>query len=897
MARGPIFHAVAFSARRPWLLLCLGMALALLSIGYAATHFALTTNTSALISPDVDWRKNEAALNTAFPQLTDTTLAVIDGETPELAEAGAAALAERLAADRAHFRTVRRPDGGDYLARQGVMFESLADVRATTKSLITAQPLLGPLAADPSLRGIAGALGTMLTGVERGSAKLGDLDRPIRALDDALGKVAHGRPAYFSWQALFADGGGQQPPLRRLILAQPVLDFGALKPGEKAIAAIQAAAADLKLDAAHGVQVQVTGEVPLADEEFSTLEENIGLVGLVMALAMLVTLWFATRSGKIVLAIVATIVTGLVVTTAVGLAAVHTLNLISVAFIPLFVGLGVDFGIQISVRFNAERLDGAAIPQALERAAVALGAPLALAAAAIFLGFGAFLPTDYVGISELGIIAGLGMLVALALSITLLPALLVLLKPGKPTAEVGFAEAAPVDRWLHAHRRQVLWAFGLSMLGSIVLLPLVQFDFNPLHLRDPHGPAYRALSDLMRDPLRTPNTISVLATDADAARALADRVAKRPEVAQAIAIDSFIPADQPAKLALLQDASVLLDLTLNPFDSAPPPSDAETIAALRATQVQLERVAAGEPSDAADHARALATTLGEIAGAPLAIRARASDVLVPPLNVMLNQARALLQAEAVTRETLPPDIAADWLAKDGRARVQIFPRGDSNDNAVLASFTRAVRAVAPQATGLPVATQEAAKTVAWAFVQAGLLALVLVSLLLFLVLRDAKEVAFTLAPVVLSGFLTLGSCVLIGQPINFANIIAFPLLFGVGVAFHIYFVMAWRAGETDLLQSSLARAVLFSALATGSAFGALWLSAHPGTASMGKILVISLAWTLVCALIFEPALLGPPRVVAKKSGGKARPSRSTPTKATGKKPAAARRKPRPPSRR
>ncbi len=111
---------------------------------------------------------------------------------------------------------------------------------------------------------------------------------------------------------------------------------------------------------------------------------------------------------------------------------------------------------------------------------------------------------------------------------------------------------------------------------------------------------------------------------------------------------------------------------------------------------------------------------------------------------------------------------------------------------------------------------------------------------------------------VLSGFLTLATCVVIGQPINFANIIAFPLLFGVGVAFHIYFVLAWRSGETKLLQSSLARAVLFSALTTGVAFGSLWLSSHPGTASMGKILMISIVWTLVCALLFEPALLGPP---------------------------------------
>ena len=840
--------------------------LALLTMGaawFAAAHFAMTTNTQALISPKVAWRVNEAALNTAFPQLTETTLVVIDGETPELAESAAARLAERLAADKARFRAVKRPDGGAWLTRHGVLFGSVAQVQSTTQSLIAAQPLLGPLAADPSLRGIAAALGTILTGVDNGSAKLADIDRPMVALDAALTKVNAGRPAYFSWQALFADRGGQVPPKRRLILARPVLDFGALKPGEKAVAAINASARALQLDSAHGVRVTVTGDVPLNDEEFASLEENIGIVGLIMALAMLVTLWLATRSVKIVSAIVVTILAGLVMATAIGLAAVGTLNLISVAFIPLFVGLGVDFGIQIAVRFNDERHRGAATGQALKDAASALGAPLALAAGAVFLGFGAFLPTDYVGISELGIIAGLGMVVALALSVTLLPALLMLMQPGKPRGEVGFAQAAPVDRWLVRHRRSVLWAFALSMLGSIALLPLVQFDFNPLHLRNPKGPAMQSLADLMRDPLRTPNTIAIVAPDADAARALARRVAALPEVAQAVSADSYIPERQDEKLALVQDAALLLDLTLNPFDVAPPPSDSEVVAALAATRDLLVRVAQAKGGAGADHARSLAATLDRLGSATPAVRARAAAVLVPPLKVMLDQTRAVLQAGEVTRETLPPEIGDDWIAKDGRARVQVFPRGDSNDNRVLQRFTAAVARVAPTATGLPVATQEAAKTVAWAFVQAGIIALALVSLLLWLVLRDAPEVAFTLAPVVLSGFLTLGSCVLIGQPINFANIIAFPLLFGVGVAFHIYFVMAWRGGATDLLQSSLARAVLFSALATGSAFGALWLSYHPGTASMGKILMISLAWTLVCALIFEPALLGPPRSKAQ----------------------------------
>jgi hopanoid biosynthesis associated RND transporter like protein HpnN len=855
-----IQQLVALGVKRPFAVLAVCLALVAGAALYAASHFAMTTDTAALISPKIAWRQNEKAVETAFPQLSDVLLVIVDGKTPELAEAATAKLSAALAEDTRHFRTVQRPDGGAFFDREGLLFGSTASVKASTKALIDAQPLLGPLAGDPSLRGIAGAFSTMLTGVTNGDVPLSRIDRPMRTMAAALETSAVGKPAYFSWQQLFAEpGAGAAPPLRRLILAQPKLDYGALQPGEDAVAAIQAQAAKLGLDQAHGVTVRTTGEVPLADEEFATLEENIGFVGLVMAAAMLVTLWFATRSVKIVAGIVVTIVAGLVVTTALGLLAVGALNLISVAFIPLFVGLGVDFGIQIAVRFNAERLDGADTGSALQRAAVALSAPLALAAGAVFLGFGAFLPTDYIGIAELGIIAGLGMVVALVASVTLLPAMLMLLKPGVPRREVGFAEAAPVDRWLHSHRKTVLWAFGLSMAGSIALLPFVQFDFNPLHLRAKDGPAMRALSDLMRDPLRTPNTINLLAPNADAAKALTEKLGALPEVAEAVSVDSFVPADQEVKLALVQDASLLLDATINPFDVTPPPSDADSAAALARTAAELRATATSHPGPAADSARRLATAFSRLASGTPQDRARATALLVTPLDSMLGQIRATLQAEAVTRATLPPEIAGNWIAKDGRALVQVFPKGDSNNNAVLRRFTKAVRAVAPDASGLPVATQEAAGTVAWAFVEAGVLALALVSGLLFLVLRDVKEVAFTLAPVVLSGFLTLGSCVLIGQPINFANIIAFPLLFGVGVAFHIYFVMAWRGGATDLLQSSLARAVLFSALATGSAFGSLWLSHHPGTASMGKILMISLAWTLVCALIFEPALLGPPR--------------------------------------
>ncbi len=853
-------RAVSQAARQPWRVLVAVLLLVLAAATFAATHFDMSTDTGDMISSKTKWRRDEAEVSKAFPKINDAILVVVDGKTPELAEDAAVRLTAALAGDTKNFVRVSRPDGGEFFDRSGILFGSLADVRQTTQKLIDAQPLLGGLAYDPSLRGIAKSLSTAASGAADNASDpaIAQLEAPLAGLHTAISQALAGKQAFFSWQLLFTAARGElAPPLRKVILAQPVYDFSSLQPGARAVAAVRSQAAGLSIDAAHGASIGITGEVPLSDEEFGSIEENIGLVGLLMAISMLVALWFATRSVKTVTAITVTILSGLVITLAGGLAAVGKLNLISIAFIPLFVGLGVDFGIQVCVRFNAERWAGAWLVEALEHAAAAIGKPILLAAGAICLALCAFLPTDYIGIAQLGIISGLGMIVALVLNVTLLPALLVLLKPPVPTQRVGFAAAAPVDRWLERNRRMVLWAFAGAMLVSIAALPLVKFDFNPLNLRDPNAPAMRMLRNLIADPDRTPNTLAVLAPNEAAAKLLADRLSQLPEVRSALTLDTFLPQDQPAKLALIEDAGLLLDAAINPFDLAPPVDDAATLAAVQQATKDLHRLTGANPGPAGKAAGLLAADFEQLGQASPETRGRIEAMLVQPLTVTLDKLRLSLQASAITRETLPPEMTAEWIARDGRALVQVVPQGDSADNAVLARFTAAVRKIAPNATGMPVSTQEAAHTVARAFVQAGVLALVLVSLLLFAVLRSVREVAFTLAPVVLSGFLTLGSCVAIGQPLNFANIIAFPLLFGVGVAFHIYFVMAWWHGERDLLQSSLARAVLFSALATGSAFGALWFSDHPGTASMGLILMISLVWTLICALIFEPALLGP----------------------------------------
>ena len=841
----------------PWAVVLLGLVLAAAALVYTERNFAISTDTAELISPELEWRRHRIAFNAAFPQHVDSIVAVIDAQTPELADAAASALTAKLRQGARHVRGARQPEGGPFFERNGLLLLPLAEAQATTEQLIAAQPFLGALAADPSLRGVMTSLSTALEGVRSGQARLGDLERAMAAFADVFAAAAEGRPAFFSWRRLIAGTPvGGHDDTRRFVLVQPVLDFGALEPGAAATAAVRAAARELNLDADHGVRLRLTGPVPLADEEFATLADDAAPMTGVMVLALLAVLWAAVRSVRFVAAIVATTLLGLAVTTGLGLLAVGRLNLISVAFIPLFVGLGVDFAIQVCVRCRAQRLAQPRLVDALVATGAGLGKPLTLAALAVAAGFFAFLPTSYVGVSELGAIAGVGMIVALVTSVTFLPALLMLLQPPPGgTVEGGLALLAPVEASLRRHRRRVLGAGAAAAVVSAALLPMLRFDFNPLHLRNPQVESMATLADLMADPDRTPNTIDVLAPSLAEADALAGRLAALPEVSRAVTLSSFIPARQEEKLALVEDAAALLAPTLDPVEVRAAPSDAEVVRSLRRTAADVRHAAEEANDRAGTEARSLAAALDRLADGAPTLRVAAADAVLEPLGILLRQTRNFLQAGPVTREDLPPELVADWITQDGRARVMVFPAGGIADNADLRRFSSAVQAVAPGATGTPIIIREAGDSIVVAFLQAAALSGIAVAALLFLAFRRVYDVAVTMLPVLLSGVLTLATCVLLGQPLNFANVIALPLLIGIGVAFNIYFVLAWRAGEAGLLQSSLARAVVFSALATATAFGALWLSSHPGTASMGKLLMIALGWELAITLLFRPALL------------------------------------------
>jgi hypothetical protein len=701
-------------------------------------------------------------------------------------------------------------------------------------------------------------LSNVLLGVSTGQAKLADFDKPMARFADAFDAAAHDKVDFLSWRSLITGAPAKPEELRRFIEVKPHLNFKALEPGEEASDTIRADARALDITPRNGVTMRLTGPVPLSDEEFATLTDRAWLMVGAMMGGVILTLWLALRSFKIIFAILITLFVGLAITMGVGLRAVGVFNIISIAFIALFVGLGVDFGIQFSVRYRSERHRNDDLKEALTCAGRDVGIPLALAAAATAAGFFSFLPTTYTGVAELGQVAGIGMIIAFVLSITMLPSMLMLFNPPGEDEDVGFQSLARLDDFMTRHRKNVVRIAAIAGVVSLGLMAFVRFDSNPLDLRSPKVESVSTLLDLAKNPQTSPNTVDVPALSLTDADSVAARIAQEPLVAQAVTLSSFVPDQQKEKLALIADAANLLDTTLNPLDVAPPPSDAQLVASFKDTAAKL-RAAAGQAQDQpARDARRLAAALDAVVAAGPAARARATQAMVPGLQTMLSQLSDSLKAAPVTVASMPEDLRADWVAPDGTARIQVFPKNTSNDPGALSDFSDQVQSVAPQATGAPISILESGKTIVGAFVEAGILSFFAIIILLGLVLRSLHDVLMTLAPLVLAGLLTLATAVVLGLRLNFANVIALPLLLGIGVAFNIYFVVAWRHGQRCFLASSLTRAVIFSAATTASGFGTLWLSVHPGTASMGELLMISLGWVLVTTLFLSPALLGPP---------------------------------------
>ena len=638
---------VDFARRRAALVAIAALALSLAAGLFAVNRLAIDTSLDRMLPSDVAWRQNENALDLAFPQNDDLLVVVIDGQTPDLADRAARELTDRMRADPALFTYVRQPDGGPFFDQNGLLFLPTEELEKVTQQLISAQPLIGSLSHDPSLRGLFEALALFVSHADKDGTAVEQLDSTLATIGDAVRGVLDGRPHSLSWQQMMTGQKPEARELRRFILTRPVLDFTDLEPGSKARAEIRRLAGELGIAPQNGVRLRLTGPIALDDEQFATLRDGALRSTIVSVVAVCAILFAAMRSVKLVGAILATLIAGFMLTAGFAALAIGSLNLISIAFGVLFIGLAVDFSIQFSVRYRDQRHRLGTIPTALRGTAETIGPALILAAGATAIGFLSFVPTRYIGIRALGWIAGCGMLIAITLNFLLLPALLTLLRPrGEPEA-IGFRRAAPLDRWLIERRHWVIGAAALLMAGSTALLPRVGFDFDPLNLKNPKSESVSTALDLMKEPTTSPYTAEILAPSLSEAEALAERLGALPEVAQVVTAASFIPEDQNKKLAIIEDVALLLGPTLSGVAPLPAPSDAEVLQAIIACRDALQTRAAAD--GAQKPAARLARALDEAAARGPAI--------IPALREAL--LAGLLQRLASLR-TEPPD---RWLGE------------------------------------------------------------------------------------------------------------------------------------------------------------------------------------------------------------------------------------------
>ncbi|MGZ5198853.1 MAG: hopanoid transporter HpnN [Telluria sp.] len=865
-----ICSTIRASIRHAWFVIGMFAILVAASTIYVARHFAINTDVGTLIDPNASWAKRDAAISAAFPRRRESTLVVVRAPAPEFAAQAARELAASLRTRPALFTSVSLGADSPFFARNGLLFLPLDELNQLDGRLTDARPLLNALAHDPSLRGLANLLSvTLLTPLQAGQVKLADMAPLLARSSDAVDAALANRPAGLSWRTMAQPGRSTGPP-HSLVEVIPVLHFAELQPGAASSDAIRAAAADLRLAQRYGATIGLTGAVPLSDDEFSSVGEGAATSSAVTLACVLLILWLALHSMKLVAAVFITMLGGLALTAALGLLMVGALNIISVAFAMLFVGIGVDFGIQFGMRYRARLLELGDTNAALLAVSRTISLPVTLAAVGTAIGFFSFLPTAYRGVAELGEIAGAGILfVAFPTCFTVLPALICRLKPPGGSSMPGYRWLAPVDRAFQRHRNALLYGTIAAVLAGLPLLWHLSFDFNPLHLKDPRSESMRTLRSIAGTGDVGIDNVQVLAPSLDAAVALGERIGRLPEVASVTTLASLIPERQPDKLAVIGGLAARLDPVLAQ-PALPPAADSERVSALLNAAHGLRNAALDYPGAGEAPARRLAASLTALARADVHARDRAEQALAGSLKLALASLRAALHPQLITLQSVPAELRRSWLAPDGRALVDIAPRKapgiEPGDDRQLRRFAQAVQAVAPKATGGPISVLGAARVAIRAFVQAAALAVLSITVLLWLTFRRFDDVLLTMVPLLVSALVTLELCVVFGISLNFANIIALPLLLGVGVAFKIYYVMAWRSGVTELLQHGLTQAIILSAGTTATAFGSLWLSSHPGTASMGKLLVLALGCTLIGAVFFQPILMGKPRASTKPKG-------------------------------
>jgi hypothetical protein len=841
---------------------------------YLKENLSINTDLSSMISEKLHFRKLDEDFSRAFPQLSDTIVVLLDADSPERAVSARKRLSDRLRREPDLFKTVYEPEGGEFFERNGLLYLSTEEIEELGDKLAKAQPLLGFLSQDMSLRGLSSVLGMALSNADFREAE----DQSLNPLFDEMSRtfegVTGGRPYQMSWEAVMLGEKKAAGQWRQFIMLQPHLDIAKLSGDEASLEAVRRAARELHIDGTNGMKLRLTGDVALSYENLVTVKNSTGIATFASLLFVGIIFFVGLGSGRMVLASLLTLVVGLILTTGFAIVSIGSLNLISITFAVLFIGLGIDYSIQFCLRYKELIWLGYGNIEGLRTTAKGVGRSLLLSCITVAIGFYSFLPTAYAGVAELGLISGTGMFISFIATITVLPAMLSILRIRKvegPSSPLS----GTLSKLPYKYPKAIATGAVILALGAAPLLPRVYFNYNPLDLYSKTSESVGAIRELFENTESQPWTISVLVKGEENARKLAEKLGKLKEVKMAITLSDFVPENQSGKLGIISDIALFMPPNMGAV-SIKQLNYERDLKALNGFERVLRTSLISTPMKNNPSAKRLYESIQRFkalsvdpARGQSALSALGEGLLFN-LPDLFKRLETSLHAESFKESDLPRQLTAQYVAADGRYRIQVFPSENILNVDALKRFVLSVRALAPDATDAPVTIYESGRAVVTSFREAILYALAAITLLLIVEMRSLYITAVILVPLVLALFLTGAASVLLDIPLNFANVIVVPLLLGVGVHSGIIFVLRYLnepPPDGNMLKTSTTRAVFLSTLTMIISTGSLSFSDHRGIASMGMLLTICLSFLIICTLILLPALLE-----LSKKGFPAKPS-------------------------
>lgn len=877
MSASKLFTAIC---RRPWLVLGAALVLSLISLVYTIQNLSFLTGRDDLMPSHAPFQVEYREFSKNFGD-QDEIIVVVEANDPLLASRFSSALHDRLSKETGLFRELFYPSGLPYFQQNGMLFMPLEELHSMGRTLDMAAPVLKELAASPSIKTLFSTLTSQIDDylINPSPEKLERLTFMLSALDKEFSGF-DGKNSPLSMDLFLKGGGNDSPSMlesagkQQIIAVRPVKEQGSFVPSEKAILKVRAELGELlRKPEFKGVTAGLTGVPVLEFEEMRSSMKDMEIAALLSLVLTIILLLLAFRGVRNTVAAMVTLLIGISLAFGFATVAVGHLNILSMAFAIMLIGLGVEYGIQVVLRYQEELYGAEDLQTAIIHAMSANIRPILLAAITTAMAFLTFVLTDFKGIAELGIIAAGGIWACVLATFTVLPAMLVLVNKGQERQGQGSRGKGQERQgqrleWLFRRPGLIVGCTALLALLGAAAVFRVPFDFNMMNLQAKGLEPVRYAYKLMRSKENAGYFGVAVAKDRAEVASLTEQLGALPAVSHVVSLLSLVPDRQQEKLAELGRMKKIM-AAIHPAEFEDSLSPMELPAVFEAFHERVNRLKTRLETEKA----AQTQTVGHFAetidrffkglekekdGNALVMLREMQQTMFAPLPEKLALLKESLEAGQLDEKDLPESLKKRFIGKDGRLLLQIVPKEEIFDKKPLAEFVGQIKSVVPNATGEPVSVYESMLILQNSYLTAFLYAFCGVAVILLLAFRSIKATLLGIAPLAAGLLLMVGGMWLFGLKFNVANIIVMPLLLGVGIDSAIYIIARYRnEGESPVkvISSSAGVGVFLNALTILFSFGALMVASHQGVFSIGAVMSLGMTAIVLAFLLFLPALL------------------------------------------